>query len=83
MANAVQKKTAVNFPCLAHVEDVSGGSRTYKDRSVDSNSLVSALPIYGAAWPDTGSCSQVCECARARVCVSVCVCVCVCVSACG
>ena len=43
MANAVQKKTTVNFPCLAHVEDVSGGSRTYRDISADSNYLVFQL----------------------------------------
>ena len=43
MANAVQKKTAVNFPCLAHVEDVCGGSRTYRDISADSNYLIFQL----------------------------------------
>ena len=35
VANGVQKKTAVNFPCLAHVEDISGGSRTYRYISAD------------------------------------------------
>ena len=41
------EKTAVNFPCLAHVEDVCGDSRTYRDISADSNYLVFQLPIYG------------------------------------
>ena len=40
------EKTAVNLPCLAHVEDVCGGSRTYRDISADSNYHVFQLSPY-------------------------------------
>ena len=73
VANAVQKKTAVNFLCLAHVDDVSRGSRTNRDISADSNYLarLSALPIYG----QRGQILAVVD-KSSQLCVCVCVCVC-------